>query len=139
MTKIIKIIAVLAIFLTLGMNISMAQTYPQFIINCTGCELANTHYTTDVTYAIIEIPNGGTPSVVYGPETNTVVYPYTELDVINMIWDCDQSTEKNQYMIIIHVDRYDENHNLVCSGDLRTSPMPCSELYNNDTYTVSLN
>lgn len=139
MNKIYKLLATAAIIMTLGLNTSFAQTNPNFLIEYSGCELLSTLYTTSITYIIVEIPNGGTPSVVVGPNSNTISYPDFGWDEIVEDWDCDQSPDKIQYMIIIQVDRLDENGIVVCSGELRTDTMPCDELYNGNTYTVALN
>jgi hypothetical protein len=125
--------------MTIGLNTSFAQTDPNFTIDYSGCELSSTLYTTAITYVIVEIPNGGTASVVVGPNSNTISYPNFGWPVTVTAWDCDQNTDKFQYMIIIQVDRLDENGNVICSGELRTSTMPCDELYNGNTYTVILN
>lgn len=138
MNKIIKSLAILTIFLTLGISSSNAQN-PTFRIEYSGCELSCLHYTTVINYAIIEIPNGGTPNVIYGPKEKTISYPEFGWAVNIPDWDCDQSTDKIQYVIVINVKRYDDQGILVCSGDLRTNPMPCRDLYNNTLYTVLLN
>lgn len=109
MNKIYKLLTTAAIIMTLGLNTSFAQTYPNFTIEYSGCELSSTLYTTAITYVIVEIPDGGTPSVVYGPKSNTIIYPNFGWPVNIFDWGCDQSTDKIQYMIIIQVDRLDEN------------------------------
>jgi hypothetical protein len=139
MNKIFKLLATAAICLTLGLNTSFAQTDPNFLIEYSGCELSSTLYTTAITYVIVEIPDSGTSSVVVGPNSNTISYPNFGWEEIVDEWGCDQSTDKIQYMIIIQVDRLDENGIVVCSGELRTDTMPCDELYNGNTYTVILN
>ncbi len=138
MNKIYKLVAVIAIFLTLGISAGNAQN-PKFRIEYSGCELSCLHYTTVITYTIIEIPNGGTPSVIYGPKENTIAYPNFGWAVEIQDWDCDQSSDRIQYVIVINVKRYDDDGVLVCTGDIRTDPMPCSDLYNNNLYTVLLN
>lgn len=139
MNEIYKLLATAAICLTLGLNASFAQTNPNFLIEYSGCELSGTLYTTAITYVIVEIPNGGIPSVVYGPKSNTIIYPNFGWPVNIPDWDCDQSSDRIQYIIIIQVDRLDENGIVICSGELRTSPMTCDELNNGNTYTVILN
>lgn len=135
MNKIIRSIAVLAIFLTLGISSSIAQGL-SFDINYSGCDLTTTHYSTKITCVIVKIPGG---DVVFGPNIQIISYPEFGGNIDAPDFTCDESTEELQYMVIIHIDLLDENSEVKCTGDLRTSLMSCSDLYELTELSVLLN
>ena len=123
--------------LTLGMNTALAQqNNPKFTIKWDGCDLGTTQYKHFVTYTIYDVINS---SIAYGPFSSTISYPDYNWPVEIDNWDCDQSSELNRFILIIHVDYLNENDEIVCSGNLRTNAFPCGELYNENIYTVTLN
>lgn len=134
MKKLAKSVMLLFLCLTFVIN-SNAQD-PNFTIKWDGCDLGTTNYSHSVTYAIVDVT---TNSVVAGPYNEEVLYPYVSCPATVYNWDCDQTIETKHYMLVIHVEYWDENGNVICSGDLRTNILPCSDLYNGNIYTVLLN
>lgn len=105
MNKITKILIILVLFLTLGINVSMAQNSPQFVITWNSCEVETANSIFKINYAIIEVP-GPTVVVPFLSMPLTATVNVNSQNAIVDTWGCDQISDIYHYIIYAKVELY---------------------------------
>lgn len=127
-----KFIILLASILLIGASTVKAQN-PTFTVNWSGCHIQINDSYYKITYAIWDISLG---APVVGPTELNVDQALSSQAIEISNWDCNQSIEIKNYIIIVQVELIKDNE--YCSGDARSSTLTCAELYDNIVINVPM-
>jgi hypothetical protein len=131
--KTTKFIILFATVLLIGIGTTKAQN-PTFTVNWSGCNIQVSGSYFQLTYTIWDI---STQSPAFDPVVITGIdQTVSSYQVFVTNWDCNQSLETKNYLIIVQVALIkDANY---CAGDVRSNTLTCAELYDNITLNVPM-